>query len=397
MTEREFPEEFEHAALASLERRVMLLAAEGFGLDEICQRLGLGRDEARAAWNSASQKLDLASGDPTASPDELAGFDQVVSRLPDIVYVYDVEQESFAFVNRSIGSLLGYQVSEFISTGGNPMKTMVHEEDTDAMDVHLSILPFLQDGEVSEFTYRMKHKDGRWVWLHTREVSYAKNDAGMTRQVLGIAGDATLHMMQREKLQELVEKTSHLNTALEENQAILRLANQRLEQLASTDGLTGLYNYRRFQEQLEVESRRAERSGDPLSLLMIDLDNFKAFNEQYGHPVGDAFLQNIAKTILHQTRPTDFCGRLGGDVFAVLLPMAHVASSLEIAERIRTACEALGAGPRRVTITLGAASWAPGLSPEELHRRADHSLHAGKTAGGNRCVHYMTVRGIEAA
>lgn len=382
----------------ALERHVVLLAAEGFALDEISRRLGLGTEEVRRLWGAASNRLELSSG----SPDEverdpgLAGFDEIVSRLPDIVYVYNVQEKAFAFVNRSMGSLLGYSSSEIVQ-GGNMMETLVHPEDAEAMSVHLSILPFLQDGEVSEFSYRMQHKEGRWIWLHTREVSYAKNGEGMTCQVLGVASDATMYMMQREKLQELVEKTSQLNAALEENQSILRLANQRLEQLAAMDSLTGLNNYRRFVEQLDVECRKAERSGDPLSLLFINLDGFKKFNEQYGHPVGDAFLQNLSKALINQTRPTDFCGRLGGDQFAVLLPMAHVASSLELGERIRTAIEALGGGPRRVTVSIGAASWAPGVTPEDLHKRAEHTMHISKKAGGNRCTHYMTVRSSEAA
>jgi diguanylate cyclase (GGDEF)-like protein/PAS domain S-box-containing protein len=378
----------------ALERHVVLLAAEGFGMDEICRRLGMGREEVRLAWLAASQRLDLGGFVEPSQND--AGFDQIVSRLPDIVYVYNIHDKAFAFVNRSMGSLLGYSTSEIVQ-GGNPMEALVHPEDSEGMNVHLSILPFLQDGEVSEFSYRMKHKEGRWVWLHSREVSYAKDDSGMTSQVLGTASDATLYMMQREKLQELVEKTSQLNTALEENQSILRLANQRLEQLAASDNLTGLSNYRRFIEQLDIECRRAERSGDPLSLLMINLDQFKNFNELYGHPVGDAFLQSLGKALLNQTRPTDFCGRLGGDAFAVLLPMAHVASSLELGERIRNAIEALGAGPRRVAVSIGAASWAPGVSPEDLHKRAEHAMFAAKKAGGNRCTHYMTVRSVEAA
>ena len=166
-----------------------------------------------------------------------------------------------------------------------------------------------------------------------------------------------------------------------------------MRQLAYVDGLTGVANRRHFDDQLQIEWRRCERSGQPLSLLMIDIDHFKSYNDQYGHQQGDACLQAVAQTLRAGLgRAHDLVARYGGEEFVCLLPEIDAAGALSVAESLRMAVQALqlphASSPVAgvVTISIGAASGVPredGMSADLL-ARADASLYRAKSEGRNR-------------
>ena len=116
-------------------------------------------------------------------------------------------------------------------------------------------------------------------------------------------------------------------------------ANAQLESLATTDGLTGVKNHRAFQESLEREYARAMRYGSPLSLLMLDVDHFKQFNDQFGHPAGDEALKQVARILASESRSDALVARYGGEEFAVILPNCGYEEAAGIAERVRRAVE----------------------------------------------------------
>lgn len=172
-----------------------------------------------------------------------------------------------------------------------------------------------------------------------------------------------------------------------------KLAQMALENIASTDGLTGLANRRTFDKTLETEWRRARREQAPLSLLMADIDHFKAFNDTYGHQMGDECLNKVAQALGAQaSRPADLAARYGGEEFVVLLPTTTSDGAMQVAERVRHAVSALKIphggteGASWVTLSLGAATIVPtaDLSPQALVRIADEALYAAKRAGRNR-------------
>ena len=179
------------------------------------------------------------------------------------------------------------------------------------------------------------------------------------------------------------------------------VSNARLyrqtEKLALTDGLTGLYNHRRFQERLSEEIARCERNPQPLSLVLIDLDHFKRVNDQYGHPVGDTVLRGVAKLLKESIRQVDLAARYGGEEFVLLLVGTDLAGAHRLAERIRTASERLsfrGEGQEfKVSLSLGLASY-PGDArrKEDLIARADQALYHAKQGGRNRSVLYASLR-----
>jgi len=166
-------------------------------------------------------------------------------------------------------------------------------------------------------------------------------------------------------------------------------AENRLEELATTDALTGLRNRRKFDEEIDREWRRALRHKTPLSLLMIDADHFKAYNDTYGHQAGDQVLVGIAICISDSVkRAGDCAARYGGEEFAVLLPETSAADAVTVAETIRRKVLGWSAEPAMVTVSIGIASATPtpALDWPLFVNAADKALYAAKDAGRNRCV-----------
>lgn len=171
-------------------------------------------------------------------------------------------------------------------------------------------------------------------------------------------------------------------------------AENQLARLASVDGLTGLGNRRRFDEVFANEWHRAQRTRTPIALLMIDADNFKAYNDAHGHQAGDAALASLAACIANgATRASDLCARYGGEEFAVLLPGETVEGAIRIAEEIRASVLSLraqqqGRPDMSPTVSVGVAAMTPqaGLAPHDLIRSADLALYEAKHQGRDRSV-----------
>ncbi|MFZ5862646.1 MAG: diguanylate cyclase [Nitrospirota bacterium] len=180
------------------------------------------------------------------------------------------------------------------------------------------------------------------------------------------------------------------------NHAAMAIANlgfyQEIQQLAIRDGLTGLHNYRYFRQQLARSVQHARRYESPVSLLMIDLDNFKRYNDTYGHLKGDQILREIAALLLAYTRSADLVARYGGEEFVILLPEIDQRQAHNVGEKIRQVVEAhpftLTAGelPQSLTISIGIASSLGEWSAETLIQTADDALYRAKASGKNRVV-----------
>lgn len=171
----------------------------------------------------------------------------------------------------------------------------------------------------------------------------------------------------------------------------LAVANQRLQQLALTDALTGLPNRRAAMERLEQEWSMMQRSDRPLACMMLDIDHFKSVNDRLGHPVGDIALKFVAQTLRHAARAQDVVCRFGGEEFLVICPDTDIDAAYQCAERLREQV-ALSAvtgvsPPLRLTLSLGVVSVNGGkVAFDELLSRADQCLYAAKKAGRNRTI-----------
>jgi diguanylate cyclase (GGDEF)-like protein len=167
------------------------------------------------------------------------------------------------------------------------------------------------------------------------------------------------------------------------------VAEDKLEELATTDALTGLENRRKFDAVIESEWRRAMRHKTPISLLMIDADHFKAYNDTFGHQAGDQVLIGIAICITDSVRRAEDCGaRYGGEEFAVLLPGLSAVEAIKVAETIRLKVEGWSDRESLTTVSIGIASVTPntGMDWQQFVHAADKALYAAKAAGRNRCA-----------
>lgn len=224
------------------------------------------------------------------------------------------------------------------------------------------------EAEEARIIYRSRHREKAEIWVETALRVTRSTETNDIDGVVAISRDMTA----QKDLQD------------------------KLAALATSDGLTGLANRRHFDERLAEEWARAKRDGTPLSLLLIDVDHFKKFNDQYGHQAGDACLRSLARTLVAEVRrPADLSARYGGEEFALLLPNTEPDGCEQVGERIRKAlCDlgmlhALNLPSKLVTVSLGGATNVPAEGASDctaLVAAADRALYAAKDKGRDRLV-----------
>lgn len=190
---------------------------------------------------------------------------------------------------------------------------------------------------------------------------------------------------------KLKEENSRLVAELLLKNAELEKINVKIKNMAVRDGLTGLYNYRLFKEALEKEISRSSRYKYNLCLLMMDLDHFKKYNDQYGHVKGDTLLKEVSRVLLDGSRPSDVTARYGGEEFVMILPETTKKMGIKVAERFRKEIGKLrhpeiSKGPSSgITISIGVAEFpSDAEAPLELIKIADAALYGAKFNGRNR-------------
>jgi diguanylate cyclase (GGDEF)-like protein/PAS domain S-box-containing protein len=270
------------------------------------------------------------------------------------------------YVSPAVRPVLGWEPEELL---GRSYREIVHPEDIDGLTA-------LQNScrvgnPAGTYSYRCLKKDGSYLWI---EASIRFHRDAVTDEPIGFV--------------DTMRDVSKRKAAEEE----LNLAFRMVENLAMVDGLTGVANRRRLDETVDREWRRAMRDGSLLSMLMIDVDHFKPYNDLYGHLLGDACLRQVAvatQEVIH--RSSDLLARYGGEEFAVVLPNTDSRGALLVAEQIRLAVERcclphLGSPHEVVTVSIGCATQALSYdsSPVTLMEAADHALYRAKSAGRNR-------------
>jgi len=195
-------------------------------------------------------------------------------------------------------------------------------------------------------------------------------------------------MVAMQRIAKMRARLLHVSNELER-------ANQTLQNLADVDGLTSLANRRSLDRHLAAEVEDCASRGKPISVIMIDIDRFKAFNDHFGHLAGDKCLQRAAKILKEQiSRQSDLAARYGGEEFCLVLPNTDIVGATHLAEKIRKQMEAKaipnqGAGDKGVvTFSLGVCTETPsaGADPQKLLEAADTALYEAKQRGGNRVV-----------
>ncbi|WP_042167807.1 diguanylate cyclase [Paenibacillus gorillae] len=196
------------------------------------------------------------------------------------------------------------------------------------------------------------------------------------------------------KLEELYQATNEANQKLEilheeyelKQQELIRI-NLQLETMAATDPLTGLHNRRFFQVSLLTQLLSFRETGEPFSLLIIDIDHFKRINDTFGHPAGDAVLVHLARLLESMAREPDIIARFGGEEFVVILPGTDQDDAILTAEKYRSAIASSSCGEHTITVSIGASTVCHGDTDETLLHQADTALYASKSSGRDRVTH----------
>lgn len=217
-----------------------------------------------------------------------------------------------------------------------------------------------------------------------------RNANGAVVGAISANADITDRVYAQQRIDEQLTTINAYAKQLSDQQAQLLEANARLSHLAVTDGLTGLLNHRSFQEELDQMFHQHRRTGRPLSMILLDVDHFKQFNDTFGHPAGDEVLRTVSRTLKETTRSEELAARYGGEEFAILLPGCDPEKSRTVAERFRSALKAQPWPLRQVTASFGVGTLLPGVtSPAELVQAADEALYAAKHGGRDRVVHRL--------
>jgi diguanylate cyclase len=212
-------------------------------------------------------------------------------------------------------------------------------------------------------------------------------DLERLREVLGEIANDTQRVLEKNDVleQQLVRSTDELEE--------LRRSLAAVQQEAMTDGLTGIANRKFFDTHLAEATRVATALGEPLSLLLIDIDRFKQFNDTWGHPLGDKVLRLVARTLTDSVMGRDLTARFGVEEFAIVLETTPLEAALSVAEQIRTAMmrrKIVRKGSKddlgQVTVSIGVGLYRPGESAEALIDRTDAALYGAKRAGRNRVL-----------
>lgn len=227
----------------------------------------------------------------------------------------------------------------------------------------------------------LTHASLQGAWGGTTEVAMAL----LAVNCVGVLFGHRVHRLDRLQFLDLTEER-RLREALEDEVQRREQLEDELRQLATTDSLTGAVNRRHFMELAAKEVNRSRRYGRPLSIMLIDLDNFKRINDTLGHSTGDQVLIRLARILRRELRKSDVFGRLGGDEFAVLAPELDEEAASQMADRLRAAMEfQLPDSELVVTISVGVARYAESEeSIEPALQRADQALYRSKHEGRNR-------------
>jgi diguanylate cyclase (GGDEF)-like protein/PAS domain S-box-containing protein len=272
--------------------------------------------------------------------------------------------------------LIGY-TPETMEPSEDNLKALMHPEERET--VWQAGTDQLLRGDIMDIDFRLNTKHRGYRWFN----SHAKAERGADGRPVRIAG-AIADIHDRKMAEQALLETKH-----------------ELTRLAYRDTLTDLHNRRAFDEQFLREWERARRYGRPLSLLLLDLDYFKPYNDRYGHSAGDRCLVELARLVqvcLH--RPADIVARLGGEEFAILLPETHADGSMEVAQRInntiRSAAIPHETSPRAVVTASVGASTASSDAPwpathSVLFEQADQALYRVKRRGRDSVIHYSAM------
>lgn len=322
-------------------------------------------EQKEVALEESFEKMRAASDQAKSARDlhELAArrFEDLFNGIPVACFTCDSTGTTYEW-NRAAESFWGIQAYEvlqlpFMDKIGTPETTPVLSQ---------ALEKVFRNEPVDQFELETFDVSGRRRWALVSVFPLCGPDGDVTGAVWAITD----------------------NTGLKQQSIELASANAKLEALATSDGLTGLKNHRAFQEFFGAEFSGCKRYKTVMSVVMLDVDRFKQFNDAHGHPAGDAVLRTVAQRLNDAARDSDFVARYGGEEFVIVLPGTDDNGAFEAAERFRLAVESADWKIEPVTISLGISTYRPEYeTADAMLADADRALYASKKEGRNRSTH----------
>lgn len=333
------------------------------------------REEEEAARLQALESYEILDSAPEKSYDDIARLTAYVCGAPvALIAFYDRAQQwvksrfcSGNFADRALALPPGALLIERML----PHPGKVLQIADMSLDDGFAALPILQSGGKLRFYAAMP----------------IYSPAGDILGALTVL-DRRARSLTPEQIQALETLSRQIQELLEMRRTLIGLsdANAKLGQQNITDALTGIPNRRAYDQKLTEEFSRAKRTGSSLSLLLIDIDNFKEYNDNFGHPAGDTALQSVARVLMSSLRPYDFLARYGGEEFVIILPSTDLTDSIVVAERVRGLVAGSEFPHRKFTISIGVARLDVEAGARAMVQAADNGLYRAKAAGRNKVV-----------
>lgn len=241
-----------------------------------------------------------------------------------------------------------------------------------------------RENSVESFDWRLEDAAGEVKFLNCSTFPVHDNQGNICGGILACL-DTTEQKTYERQIEDQLLRINEYSLEIEQSHAELAKANSILASLAATDGLTGILNHRAFEEALARDLKRSSRESQPYSIVMLDVDHFKHYNDTYGHLAGDEVLKSVAMLLGRCARGSDIVARYGGEEFVVLLPNTDREGALVLAERMRAGIEGHAWSMREVTASFGVATLDSGSStPAELVDAADRAMYISKSSGRNK-------------
>lgn len=330
-------------------------------------------EEAVASEQAAKEQMRVAS----------QRFQLLFSELPVACFTYDGEGRICEW-NALFEDLFKFQVESVFL---RPILEVFPSLNEDLVSAITG--PALRD-----FEWKFTRMDGEELTLLTTafSIELGEQQLGGIGSILDISERKQLET----KLADQLIVANELNDLLDKQRKQLELTNRQLEELSITDGLTGVRNRRSMEAEMSKHLELARRQGSKLSVVLLDVDHFKQFNDKFGHLAGDEVLKTVGAILKEEARLYDIIARYGGEEFCVILPDTDVSGSLNVAERLRRAIEGREWKEREVTASFGVATWDFKIAGDALVSQADMALYRAKEAGRN-CVRHSAISDAMAA